>query len=110
VPPRKNPGESALQQEEKPVTDRLGALFCQEFPFRLRVPVSTRLTAFDFAGNKVWEKPLGPFPNRWRSLDLGSPEGLRGNDDSGNSRLGGRACSDDGLEKPFIHKDDIAFL
>ena len=26
---------------------------------------SRGLVAFDFAGNKVWEKPLGPFPNEW---------------------------------------------
>lgn len=25
------------------------------------------LVAYDFAGNKVWEKPLGPFPNAWGS-------------------------------------------
>jgi outer membrane protein assembly factor BamB len=28
---------------------------------------SKGLTAFDFEGNRVWEKSLGPFPNQWGS-------------------------------------------
>ena len=67
------------------------------------------------AGDLVKENLTGNVVAGFALPELGAgprvaPEGLGGNDDSGNSRPGGRACSDDGLEKPFIHKDDIAFL